>query len=92
MGAKALQQKAISNETTQLREVAQLGKGDKNKRQASGTGMARVDPDHGNVKSKQHAEARAKKDGKREAKRKEERIRLQEKREAEAAAKAAKKK
>lgn len=90
MGAKALQRKAISNETTQLQEVAQLM--DPHPKKASGTGMARVDPGHGNVESKQHAAARAKKDGKREAKRQQERIRLQEKREAEAAAKAAKKK
>ncbi|WP_165830102.1 hypothetical protein [Flavobacterium hydrophilum] len=52
--------------------------------------MARKDPGHGNVKSKQHAAARAKKDGKRGAKQAAERERLQEKRAAEEAVKAAK--
>ncbi|WP_298423911.1 DUF4157 domain-containing protein [uncultured Kordia sp.] len=80
MGAKAIQQKAVSNETTQLQEVAQLGR-KKHPKKASGTGMARKDPGHGNVKSKQHAKKRAKKDGKRAAKRKEEIARLQQKRE-----------
>ena len=42
--------------------------------------MARKEPGHGNVKSKQHAGARAKKDGKRGAKQAAERERLQEKR------------
>lgn len=38
-------------------------------KKASGTGMDRKDPGHGQVKSKQHAAARAKLDRKREAKR-----------------------
>lgn len=84
MGAKALQRKVVSNETTQLM--------DPHPKKASGKGMARKDPGHGNPKSKQHADALEKKDGKREAKKRERNLRLQAKREAEAAAKAAKKK
>ena len=49
-------------------------------KKASGTGMDRKDPGHGSVKSKQHAAARERKDGKREAKRAELRKRLQEQR------------
>jgi hypothetical protein len=56
-------------------------------KKASGTGMQRKDPGHGNVKSKQHAAAREKIDEKRDAKRAELRKRLEEKRAAEAAAK-----
>ncbi|WP_430410657.1 DUF4157 domain-containing protein [Kordia sp.] len=85
MGAKALQRKVISNETTQLQEVTQLM--DPHPKKASGTGMARKDPGHGNVKSKQHAKKRAKKDAKREAKRQERNERLAAKRAAEAAKK-----
>ncbi|KAF2082361.1 hypothetical protein [Flavobacterium sharifuzzamanii] len=59
-------------------------------KKASGTGMDRKDPGHGQVKSKQHAAARAKLDGKREAKRAELRKHLQQKRAAAAAAAAAK--
>jgi hypothetical protein len=59
-------------------------------KQASGTGMDRKDPGHGPVKSKQHAAARARLDGKREAKRAELREHLEQKRAAAAAAKAGK--
>lgn len=50
------------------------------KKEATGQGMARKDPGHGNVKSKQHAAARAKKDVKREDKRAEFRQQQAEKR------------
>lgn len=88
MGAKALQRKALSNETTQLQEVAQLM--DPHPKKASGKGMARKDPGHGNPKSKQHAAALEKKDGQREARKQRMLEQLEAKRAAEAAAKAAK--
>jgi hypothetical protein len=72
---------AISNSK---KNVAQL-----HPKKASGAGMARKDPGHGNVKSKQHAGARAKKDGKRGPKQAAERERLQEKRAVEEEKKAA---
>ncbi|WP_343617937.1 hypothetical protein [Flavobacterium sp.] len=82
-----LQRKIGDAISSSKKNVAQLTKHPK---QASGTGMARKDPGHGNVKSKQHAAKRAEKDGKREAKRAAERERLQAKRAAENAAKGGK--
>lgn len=80
-----LQRKIEDATSNSEKNVAQL-----HPKKASGTGMSRKDPGHGNVKSKQHADTRAKKDGKRAAKQAAERERLQEKRAAEEAAKAAK--
>lgn len=69
---------AISNNKKNVVQLADHPK------KASGTGMDRKDPGHGPVKSKQHADARAKKDGKREAKKAALIKRLQEKRAAKA--------
>ncbi|MEO8237517.1 MAG: hypothetical protein ABI576_05360 [Flavobacterium sp.] len=69
---------AISNSK---KNVAQL-----HPKKASGAGMERKDPGHGQVQSKQHAATRAKNDGKREAKRAQLIKHLEEKRAAEAKA------
>ncbi len=81
-------QRKIGDATSDNKNVVQLAD---HRKKASGTGMARKDPGHGNVESKQHAVARAEKDGKREAKRAEDRKHFQEQRAAKAAAKAIKK-
>ncbi|MFT6845800.1 MAG: hypothetical protein ACJAUV_001999 [Flavobacteriales bacterium] len=71
-----------SSAIIQQKQIAQLS--GKHPKKAFGTGKGRKDPGHGNVKSKQHAAARARGDAQRER-------RLQAQRAA-AAAKAAKKK
>jgi hypothetical protein len=83
MGAKALQRKIISKETTQLM--------DPHPKKAYGKGKDRVDPGHGRVKNEDHAKARERLDGQREAKKQRMLEQLEAKRAAEAAAKAAKK-
>jgi hypothetical protein len=79
-----------SSAIIQQKQIAQLS--GKHPKKASGTGKGRKDPGHGNVKSKQHAAAREKGDAQREEKRQQMLARLEAKRAAEAAAKAAKKK
>jgi hypothetical protein len=75
---KSVLQRKIGDATsTNIKNVVQLADHPK---KASGTGMDRKDPGHGQVKSKQHAAIRAKNDGKREAKRAELRKRLEEQR------------
>ncbi|TPG40835.1 hypothetical protein [Flavobacterium pectinovorum] len=82
---KSILQRKIGDAISNSKKiVAQL-----HPKKASGAGMKRKDPGHGNVKSKQHAGARAKKDGKRGAKQAVERERLQEKRAVEEEKKAA---
>lgn len=83
---KSVLQRKIGDPTSNNeKNVTQLSSHPK---KASGTGMERKDPGHGQVKSKQHAAARAALDGKRGAKKAELIKRLQEKRAAAAAAKA----
>jgi hypothetical protein len=83
---KSVLQRKIGDTTSNNKEnVTQLSSHPK---KASGSGMERKDPGHGQVKSKQHAAAREKLDGKRGAKKAELVKRLQEKRAAAAAAKA----
>lgn len=85
---KSVLQRKIGDATSNNKKnVIQLADHPK---KASGAGMERKDPGHGQVKSKQHGAARAQKDGKREAKRAELRKHLQEKRDVAEAAKAAK--
>lgn len=85
---KSVLQRKIGDTTSNNKEnVVQLSSHPK---KASGTGMDRKDPGHGQVKSKQHAAIRAKNDGKREERMAAMRKRLQEKRAAEAAAKGGK--
>jgi hypothetical protein len=75
---KSVLQRKIGDATSSNKKnVIQLADHPK---KASGTGMDRKDPGHGNVQSKQHAAIRAKNDGKREAKRAELRKRLEEQR------------
>jgi len=86
--SKSVLQRKIGDTTSNNnKNVIQLASHPK---KASGTGMERKDPGHGQVKSKQHAAIRAKNDGKREAKKAEVIKRLQEKRAAAQAAKAGK--
>lgn len=85
---KSVLQRKIGDATSNnIKNVVQLSSHPK---KASGTGMDRKDPGHGQVKSKQHAAIRAKNDGKREERMAAMRKRLQEKRAAEAAAKGGK--
>lgn len=86
---KSVLQRKIGDATSDNKKnVIQLAD---HRKKASGTGMARKDPGHGQVESKQHAAIRARNDGKREDKLAATRKRLQEKRAANEAAKAAKK-
>jgi hypothetical protein len=78
-----LQRKTGDATSNNKKNVIQLASHPK---KASGAGMERKDPGHGQVQSKQHAATRAKNDGKREAKMAQLIKHLEEKRAAEAKA------